>query len=247
MCAEPGPARERTLRLPQYRFAFRSLLVSRPFPIRFGRSMVPTTRARVLWLSTEHSPQSKARHLFNQSQTPTGIANRGLSLDVGAPRWPRGRNRRSPTPHDTVWFDRSRDVCGFSGKAKSSACRDAACGEVEVARLFRAVASAAAARLRPNDRDAICISFSPHDSVVSSTRFGLGDSSNNSQRSVAFQNTQRSSQSLDTSLNQSQTLTRIANRHCRWTRPRAASSSIECQSSSPVAARNTQYDNKTHA
>ena len=46
---------------PQYRFAFRSVLVTRSFPVRFGLGRVPTTRT--VRGSPEHSRSSKARDL----------------------------------------------------------------------------------------------------------------------------------------------------------------------------------------
>ena len=49
---------------------FVHLLVTQPFPVRCGRSIVQTTRTLSCG-SPEHSPSSKARHRLNHAQNPT--------------------------------------------------------------------------------------------------------------------------------------------------------------------------------
>ena len=91
--------RERSRR--QERFAFRSLLVTLPFPVRFGRSMVPTNR-KGPWLSRTLSIVTKPRH----SSRPLSNTNENSKSRPVVGRGPRVPPRAHAAPRPSLPFSR---------------------------------------------------------------------------------------------------------------------------------------------
>ena len=88
---------------PQYRFAFRSLVATRSFTVRFGRSIVPTTRT--VRGSPEHLSSSKARHRLEPISNTNGILNRYCGGTLGVSER-RARERRDAQFRAEVRLDR---------------------------------------------------------------------------------------------------------------------------------------------